>query len=222
LQPVAKTELALENARNTKVTLNGEAAGPVQGWYVDKCIGTVKLPPIKAGRNILELAIPYGRKVDVEALYLLGDFGVQVVGTSCTLTSPVRSLGFGDITRQGLPFYGGNLTYHLEAESRGGRMVIAATAYAGHLLRVRVDGKDQGVIAYSPYEITVTGLADGKHKIDIVYFGSRVNTFGQLHEHDRSPGYWWWGPNSWRSTGPGWTYEYRFWQQGVLKSPEIS
>ncbi|GHU75935.1 hypothetical protein FACS189461_2890 [Spirochaetia bacterium] len=99
-------------------------------------------------------------------------------------------------------------------------MVIAATAYAGHLLRVTVDGTDRGVIAYSPYELTVNGLADGPHKIDLVYFGSRVNTFGQLHFYNRGRGYWW-GPDSWRTRGPNWTYEYRFWQQGVLKSPEI-
>jgi hypothetical protein len=186
--PVSGTELAMENAAVTKVTLNGEEAGPVQGWYVDKCIGKVKLPGIKTGRNILELAIPYGRKVDVESVYLLGDFGVRVAGTYCTLTSPVRTLGFGDITRQGLPFYGGNITYQLEAESRKGELTIAATCYAGHLLKVKVDGKEEGVIVYSPYELKVTGLKDGLHKIELIYFGSRINTFGELHANDRSFG----------------------------------
>ncbi|MDR2608154.1 MAG: hypothetical protein LBC57_07155, partial [Treponema sp.] len=57
-------------------------------------------------------------------------------------------------------------------------------------------------------------------RVDIRYFGSRINTFGQLHANIRDPGFWW-GPNSWRLTGPAWTYEYRFWPQGVLKSPEI-
>jgi hypothetical protein len=212
-------ELALENACQAAVTLNGEKADPPSGWYVDKCIGKVKLPALKLGRNILEVSLPYGRKVDVEAMYLLGGFGARVTGTSCTLTAPVLSLGFGDITRQGLPFYGGNLTYHLEAESRGGAMVITASSYRGHLLRVKVDGIDRGVIAYSPYRLEVPGLSKGKHKVDLVYFGSRVNTFGQLHANIRDT--YWWGPNSWRSLDAGWTYEYRFWPQGVLKSPEI-
>jgi hypothetical protein len=215
------TELALENAASTTVFLNGEKSGPVSGWYVDKCIGKVKLPEIKTGRNILELSMPYGRKVDVEAVYLLGRFGVNVAGASCTLTKPVLSLGFGDISRQGLPFYGGNLTYHLEAESQGGVLVVTASCYRGHLLRVKVDGVDRGVIAYSPYRLEIPGLAKGKHKIDLLYFGSRVNTFGQLHSNIRDYGYYW-GPNSWRAVYAGWTYEYRFWPQGVLKSPEIS
>jgi hypothetical protein len=157
----------------------------------------------------------------VEASYLLGDFGVKVAGTRCILTEPVRSLAFGDITRQGLPFYGGNISYHLEAESQRGCLDIAATCYRGQLLRVRIDGDDKGVIAYSPYRLSVRDLSDGPHRIELVFFGCRVNTFGQLHNSIRDPGYVWWGPDSWRTTGPAWTYEYRFWPQGVLKSPEI-
>ncbi|MDR2094533.1 MAG: hypothetical protein LBP76_03325 [Treponema sp.] len=217
---VQGAELALENAASTGVTLNSQSAGAVDGWYVDKCIGKVKLPEIKRGRNTLELKMPYGRKIDVEAAYLLGNFGVRTAGVCSTLTEPAASLGFGDITRQGLPFYGGNLSYHLEAESRGGEMTITVSSYRGHLLSVSVDGRDQGIIAYSPYRLAVRGLADGLHRVDIVYYGSRINTFGQLHANVRDEGHWW-GPNSWRSTGPAWTYEYRLWPQGVLKSPEI-
>jgi hypothetical protein len=218
--PLAGTELAIENAAVSKVFLNGESAGPVNGWYVDKCIGRIKLPDIKKGTNVIEISFPYGRKVNVEAAYLLGDFGVQTAGIHSTLTAPVKTLVFGDITRQGLPFYGGNLRYHLEAESRGGGMIISASCYRGHLLRVTVDGKDRGIIAFSPYQLEIDGLNGGSHKIELIYYGSRINTFGQLHANVRDTGHWW-GPDSWRSTGPAWTYEYRFWPQGVLKSPEI-
>jgi hypothetical protein len=220
------TELALENAAATKVRLNGQAAVPVQGWYVDKCIGKVKLPSIKAGTNVLELRFPYGKKVDVEACYLLGDFSVNVRGTICTLGKPVKSLTFGDIGSQGLPFYGGNLTYHLEAEckpspgSQTGSLTIEASSYRFMVLKVAVDGKDKGYIAYAPYRLAIDGLSPGMHKIDLTGFGCRVNTFGQLHNNVARDGYWW-GPNSWRTTGPAWSYEYRFWSQGILKSPEI-
>jgi hypothetical protein len=212
--------LALENTANTEVDLNGNRVGKIDGWYVDRCIGKVTLPYIKQGTNVFELVFPYGKKTDIEAIYLLGDFGVTVRGTLCKLTKPVKNLAFGDITRQGLPFYGGNLTYHLDAESHGGALVITTTNYRGHLLKVSVDGKDCGVIAYAPYRLTITGLVDGPHKIDLHYFGSRINTFGQLHSVDKSSGFWW-GPYSWRSFGAGWSDEYCFWPQGVLKSPEI-
>jgi hypothetical protein len=211
--PLTGTELALENIAD--ISLNGEKAGPVEGWYVDKCIGRVQLPPIRTGTNVLELAIPYGKKIDVEAAYLLGDFGVKVRGLRCTLTAPVRSLAFGDICGQGLPFYGGNLSYYLESSAGE----IAVSCYRGQLLKIREGGKDLGRIVYAPYRLPL-GKAVGGRSIEILYFGNRINTFGQLHCNVRDEGFWW-GPGSWRTEGPAWTYEYRFWPQGILKSPEF-
>jgi hypothetical protein len=217
---ISGAELALENAASAKVSLNGQTAGPVQGWYVDKCIGKVRLPSIKKGTNVIELSFPYGKKIDVEAAYLLGDFGVDVRGINCTLIPPVRSLAFGDITRQGLPFYGGNITYHLEAEAKNGRFIIEASSYRFMTLKVKVDGGEKGVITYAPYRLLVEGLSAGKHKVDITGYGCRINTFGQVHNNMGHEGYWW-GPGSWRTEGPAWTYEYKFWPQGIMKSPEI-
>jgi hypothetical protein len=219
-----ETELALENAAVTKVTLNGQAVAQASGagWFTDKCIGKVKLPALKKGSNVLELSLPYGRKVDVEASFRLGDFGVRVEGSYGVLTTPVRSLAFGDITRQGLPFYGGSVTYHLEVETKtAGPLSIDAGSYRFMALKVALDGIDRGFIAYAPYQLTLEGLSPGKHRIDLTGLGCRINTFGQLHNNMDHAGYWW-GPNSWRTLGPAWTYEYKLWPQGVLKSPEIS
>ncbi|MDR2650057.1 MAG: hypothetical protein LBB94_10135 [Clostridiales bacterium] len=214
------TRLALEDADKAVVTLNGEKASIPDGWYADKSVQTVGLPRIRSGENILIIEIPFGKKTNLEACYLLGDFGVEVRGTLCTLTPAVKRLAFGDITRQGLPFYGGNITYHLKAESKGGYIEVEATQYMGQTLRVLVDGKDRGAIVYSPYKLGVDGLEDGRRDIDLVFFGNRINTFGQLHCVTRTKGYWW-GSNSWLTEGPNWSYEYQFWPQGVLKSPEV-
>ncbi|MCL2410005.1 MAG: hypothetical protein FWC97_00030 [Treponema sp.] len=222
--PIMNAELALENAEITEVMINDKAADKVYGWYVDKSIGKVRLPEIKAGINTLELKMPFGKNVNVESCYLLGDFSVKVHGIHCTLGSPVKTLAFGDITRQGLPFYGGNLTYHLEVESLAtpsySTIHIEASSYRFMLLRASLDGIDQGVIATAPYRLSMKCSTPGKHKIDLTGFGCRVNTFGQLH-NNQDRGKFWWGPNSWRTTESAWTYEYRFWAQGVLKSPEI-
>jgi len=153
-------------------------------------------------------------------MYLLGDFGVRVCGADAILTAPVHELRFGDITSQGLPFYGGNLTYHLDAEIHGDTLELAVTNYRGHLLRASVDGKDAGVIAFAPYRVKAEGLRPGWRKIDLTCFGNRFNTFGQLHwtEHPRNLGG---GPDAWRTKGAAWSYEYRPIPMGVLKSPEV-
>ncbi len=211
--------LALEDAGDAQVTLNGEAAADVDGFYVDKCIGCRRLPQIVPGCNTLTVRMPYGKTRNVEACYLLGAFGVNVQGSRASLCPAPQRIAFGDVTRQGYPFYGGNLTYHLEADLAPGRYELTASLYRGHLLRAAVDGKDAGIIAFSPYALTFDVSQGGMHRIDLTVYGCRINTFGQLHQTDKA--HEWWGPGSWRSTGAEWAYEYCLYPQGVLKSPEL-
>ena len=214
-------KLALERAELASIRLDGaEVTADVDGWYVDKCIKTMPLPTLTAGKHTLEITYRYGRKVDLESLYLIGDFGVRVAGCRATLTAPVTELAFGDITCQGLPFYGGNIVYHLEADAPGGYLCFEASCYRGAMLSVAADGAEAQPIIFAPYRTELQGIAPGKTRLALRFFGNRINTFGQLHNVSRTDGYWW-GPNSWRSTAQEWSYEYKFWTQGVLKSPEI-
>lgn len=101
-------------ADETTLILNGEPVpSKITGYYVDPAIKTVALPDLKPGENVLELEMPYYNKFNVEALYLLGNFGVRTAGQTAVITEPVTRLTFGDICSQGLPFYGGNLTYQV-------------------------------------------------------------------------------------------------------------
>ena len=216
---IAGAELALEHADTCTVALNGVSGKKIEGWYTDKCIGKHALPAIVPGENVLEVTVPYGKNVNLESMYLLGQFGVEVQGVYCTLTELPKTITFGDITRQGFPFYGGNLTYHLKADLAPGKYGIEISAYRAHLLRISVDGDDKGVLAYAPYRLGFEVSEGGEHAIDVKAFGCRVNTFGQVHHADKTIR--WWGPGSWRSEGVEWTYEYSLWAQGVIKSPEI-
>jgi hypothetical protein len=74
--------------------------------------------PAAPGRSVLELTVPLGLQTSIEYAYLLGDFGVRVAGVEKTIIPPVRELAFGDWVPQGLPFYGGNVTYHIFVETR--------------------------------------------------------------------------------------------------------
>lgn len=84
---VKAPSLALENADETTLILNGEPVpSKITGYYVDPAIKTVALPDLKPGENVLELEMPYYNKFNVEALYLLGNFGVRTAGQ--TAVSP--------------------------------------------------------------------------------------------------------------------------------------
>ena len=107
----------------------------------------------------------------------------------------------------------------MKVELVPGRYELEICRYRAHLLRVVVDGVDQGALAYAPYRIGFDIAESGEHIIEIKAFGCRINTFGQLHHACKDNV--WWGPGAWRTTGSEWTYEYNFWQQGILKSPEL-
>jgi len=212
-------ELALEDAEKAKIVFNGnEIANNITGWYTDKDIKTVPLTDIVKGENILEITLPFGTRTNTEWCYILGDFGVKVIGREKTITNLPEKLGFGTITNQGLPFYGGNITYHLEAEGTG--MRVEATRYRGALISVAVDGEEKGKVVYPPYLIDVDGLADGKHKVDITLFGNRYNAFGPVHLTDVKHS--WHGPGAWRSDEETWSYEYVLRDVGILARPVIT
>lgn len=211
-------KLALEDAETAKIIFNGaEVTNEILGWYTDKDVKTVALPDIKSGENILEITWPFGSRTNTEWCYILGDFGVSVIGKAKTITALPEKLGFDDIVHQGLPFFGGNITYHLEAE--GDSMLIEATRYKGALIGVSVDGERKGRIVYPPYNLEVSGLGEGVHKVDITLFGNRYNAFGPVHKVDEKAS--WHGPGAWRSEDEDWTYEYVLRKVGLLTSPII-
>lgn len=214
--------LALENAEETKLTLNGvEVPSVITGYFVDRSIKTVALPDLKAGENILVAQMPYYNKFNVEAMYLLGDFGVRTAGHGVLLTEGVRRLTFGDICGQGLPFYGGNLTYKIPITvSRDCTLRIEATRFRCPVIRVCLDNQDCGRIAFSPYSLEIKDVKAGEHLLEITAFGNRINTFGTLHNCNETEK--WIGPNAWRTEGPAWAYEYQLHPCGILISPVVT
>ncbi|MDD6032982.1 MAG: hypothetical protein PUC47_05780, partial [Oscillospiraceae bacterium] len=212
--------LALEDAALCTVNLNGQAVPSVaDGWYVDRCIETLPLPPLHRGDNILLVEVPLSKRSNLEWMYLLGDFGVSVSGRLKKLTPPVRELAFGSFTHQGLPFYTGSLTYELDVPAQNGVIELRTDWYAGALIDVLCDGEPRGSIVFSPYTIRLEGLTDGLHRIGLKLYGTRQNGFGPIH-HDRYVNYYQ-DPNSWRSVGQRWSYEYQLKDFGILKAPEI-
>jgi hypothetical protein len=212
--------LALEGATRTEIVVDGEPVpSAVTGWFVDEAIQTVRLPRLAQGTHQIVLTMPYGRKTSLEWCYLLGNFGVEVRGRHARIVEPVRALAFGDWTRQRLPFYGGNVTYHCTVEGGGTELALRAAKFRGPLLAVDLDGQRLGPLAFAPFQIELGALASGQHRLGITVYGNRVNTFGCVHNADEHA--FWFGPNAWRTTGDGWAYEYQLKPMGVLVAPQL-
>ena len=126
---------------------------------------------------------------------------------------------WGSLTGQGMPFYGGNAVYVTEVELEPRNYQIEVSKYRAPLLEIRVDGEKAGDIITAPYRVPFEIRREGIHRIEIKSFGSRVNTFGAVHNCDENEIYF--DPNAWRTTGESWSYEYQLKKTGVLKSPVL-
>lgn len=215
---VTGAQIALEHADQTQIYVNGQLVEKkITGYYTDEKIQTVALPQLTMGTNVLQLEMPFGEGTDVENSFLLGDFGVKVSGARQKITAPVRTLAFGDITGQGLPFYGGNVTYKIPLKTVND-ITVRAPYYKGSLIGVSVDGERKGSIVLPPYRFS-TAATEGSHTLELTLFGNRINTFGTLHNCNENCT--WFGPDAWRTKGDSYSYEYQLHRVGILKRPDI-
>lgn len=213
--------LALEDAELAEITFNGERVeNNITGYFTDESIQTVPLSSINKGINTLEIKFPYGERTNIEWCYILGDFGVHVMGTEKVLVKRQSKLGFGSITSQTLPFYGANVDYSFDVElDEDGSVEIETSYYRGSLVAVSLDGERKGRIVLPPYKLMLENVTRGRHTVTLTLFGNRHNSFGALHNVNE--GQLWFGPAAWRSQGNDWCYEYKLRPLGILKSPVI-
>ena len=209
--------LALEDADIAAITFNGTAVPiNVDGWFVDKSIGVRPLGNLQIGENIIEVTLPFGQRTNVEYCYLLGEFGVAIMGEHREITDAPTKLGFDSITHQGLAHYTGNITYRIPVTTKAGKIRITTPHYVGAAVKVRVDGAQDRII-YPPYQC-VLPVSEGRHMLEITVLGNRFNAFGHLHAGEQTNV--WVGPNIWR-TLDNWTESYRLRPLGLLSAPII-
>lgn len=190
------------------------------GYFIDKSIRRYALPQLQTGENIICAKVPIGKRTSLEACYLTGNFDVKAEGCVKTLTAPSESIGFGDITAQGMPFYGGNVIYSATVNvPEDCDLVVNIAKYSGALTKVFVDGEDKGAVVFAPYDLSIQDVSAGEHKIEFKLFGNRYNTFGALHNCGNSV---WVGPENWYAEDDDWCYEYDIRKTGILKSPVIT
>lgn len=209
--------LGFEQAQS--VWLNGkEADSTERGFYVDRAIHTMPLPPLHKGKNELVIRAPVSERVSLENYFLLGDFGVRAVGSHSYIVKRPEKISFGSVVNQGLPFYGAGITYKVPFACDEGDITVTADEYAGALIAVRLDGKEVGKIVLPPYEISIPYVPAGKHILELTLYASRINTFGALHL--TAPLYWK-GPNMWYTENNLYSEEYRLTDIGIMKKPKL-
>jgi hypothetical protein len=225
---ISSPSLAIEKAEDIIITCNG-ALVPFEpsGWWVDESIQTISLPSLPAGTSFVEIFYPFGLMSNLERIYLLGNFSVSLRGREASLGSlDISAVKFGDYTRQGLPFYAGNVTYHCRfdvvesKEESKPEVAISIPHFVAPLLSLSVDGQPVGKIITEPRMLVLPPLNPGTHSLSITSFGNRENSFGTVHLPDEVTT--WFGPNEFRTDRPGWWMnEYNVKRMGVLTVPQV-
>ncbi|MGM9681032.1 MAG: hypothetical protein ACI3XR_05955, partial [Eubacteriales bacterium] len=177
----SKLYLAMETPEAFSISVNGhkDAVHMTTRRWVDRCFAVLEIAPESCiiGENVIELEAGMRNNLNLEALYLLGDFGVQLDGTVSNITKRPATLKVGDITDQGFPFYSGGITYILPVNPDVQNLSL--DDYDAALIKVKGNGKERLLYA-APYLLSVNDLVeDGTLKLE--YILTRRNTFGPLH-----------------------------------------
>ena len=154
------------------VTVNGEPLGKASDlFWADKCF-TLYPIALKKGENKIVMSGEFAESDGLEAIYILGNFGVTL---PATLTRLPASLTAGDISEQGLPYYSGSVKYHTGITE--GNVRIAFSDLKCAVMRIH-GGKEMQTLAFAPYETTVSLCSE--LILETVF--NRRNTFGPLHQ----------------------------------------
>lgn len=165
-----KTEILLQ--------MNGHPLDEADGFWQDTAFHKFSVPSgtVQKGRNSVTVEYEYGRDSGLEAIYLLGSFGVSLVKEDkqerVHLTELPKKLKAGDIRTQGMPFYSGTVIYELQEKIEG---VIQVRMEEMPAAAAVLHGDTDEIVAFIPYQARISGLSS----IEMIF--NRRNTFGPLH-----------------------------------------
>lgn len=228
--PQENLALVMESPESFKTKVNGTELNTknTQTW-IDICFKRIHLPRelLRKGENRISLITDFHDGIDLEAIYILGSFGVSVEGTRCTLTRLPERLTVGDLVKQGLPFYSGKVTYLIEELPEAGlqeiqkdeRCFLKVGGYGGACIKVNPHSPSPKMIAWQPYEADITDEVQVGEPLRVELTLTRRNTFGPLHH---APLYTdWYGPDQFITEGASYAEDYALIPTGLLESPVI-
>ncbi len=187
--PTGPVLLALEQPERWQIKINDHAldSDMVNGWWVDPAIKTLMINPslLVRGKNVLTLEGQFDRLADLEAMFIIGNFGAETDGKTVAISKMPGKIDLGDWCEQGLPFYSGNVTYRTAFDftpDLDKKYFLKLPKFKATAVEVSINGKEPFILAWPDYQAECTKLLQaGKNEISITLLGSRRNAFGPLH-----------------------------------------
>jgi hypothetical protein len=205
-------DLVIEEPENFTVEINGQALDfSGSGMWIDVAFHRVRIPSafLQNGENAVFLKTLYKENSNLEAIYLLGDFGVQLDGAVRKIVPRVGKLEIGDICPQGFPFYSGAVIYSVPLPEGAQRLCLPSFGGAC----AKVNGQ---ILGWDPVKADVSNC-NGSVDVEIIL--TRRNTFGPLHDA-LSPRDWI-APSHFITEGPDFAKECILTPLGLLSAPVV-
>lgn len=176
---------------------------------------------MRIGENIIHAKVAYKQSIGLESVYLVGIFGVRMIGNIPHLVCFPSEMGCGELWKFDLPFYSGNLRYEVTPQiysdllpkncGKDGRILLLPEFY-GACAVVKAKSGEQ-VIAWDSAGADITEAVSAKESIWIQVDGTRRNLFGSFHQNPiRAGGY---GPGNFVTDGAEWSNDYHLWESGL-------
>ncbi|MCK5675913.1 MAG: hypothetical protein KAH99_02745 [Verrucomicrobia bacterium] len=203
-------DLVIEEPENFTIEINGQplALSSSDTW-IDIAFHRIRIPSdiLKDGGNEIVLKTLYKENSNIEAVYLLGEFGVQLDGIRRILVPMAGRVEVGDLCRQGFPFYSGAITYSVPIPENTKRLKLPGLVAAC----AKVNGQ---VLGWDPFEADVS---DCGTTVDVELVLTRRNTFGPLH--DAVQGRLHNDPDHWLTEGDEFSEECILTESGLVENP---
>ena len=182
--PVNDCYVVIEKAGNFTVKLNSEPCIIEDDYFIDHEMNRFRLPEMNRGRQKLSISGKYNQAMELEDIYIIGDFAVD---TDRCICSENEKIHFGDWCLQGYYHYPGSIVYEFEFlynENSDKKKMLKMGDYKATLGVVRLNGKVTGYLMGNTVDsIELTEyIQKGNNHLEIEIIGSPRNMFGPFHQ----------------------------------------
>lgn len=137
--------------------------------------------------------------IEPEDVYIRGDFDVKAQGEivdnieDCHVhgkfvLTDMMAKQSGELTKQNLWFYRGNVRYMFEFKTSRERKVLHMRNMEGTAAKIIVNGKQAGVVCRAPYQLDISEYTTrSQNTLEIVLYGSNRNLLGPHHHISGNP-----------------------------------
>lgn len=215
-----KLYLVCETTGIYDISINGTTVKNIpEGFFVDKSFEKIDVASyFLIGKNVISLKTLFKQSdetystlkkaymfeseknkltydMEIEPIYLVGDFSVNTPGTFETLeknavryngefivSKPVKQLSITNIEQQGFPFFVGELSVIKEFELKKGQYILSFSKKGVNSIEVLVNGISAGTSMWAPYKFDLSDyIYDGKNVIEIKLTNNLRNLLGPHH-----------------------------------------